>query len=311
MKKYGTLVIILIAMLLLTSCDLLSTGGTSDNLVQTQIALNVAMTQLANTQTAVAQGAGVQTQAPPPSEPTATLAVEVPLDTPTITQTLEPTLTPTAQGVWLTVNQNTNCRSGPGSIYELMGTVNQGERVQASARNPWDDYFYVLFPTIYGEKCWLWNRYATIDGDIKILPVFTPQPTPTINATNTPTTAPAGFNVSFLDVQVSGSMYGIQLYVSNTGNLVWRSIKVVLKDNTNSLTFTHTSDTFRGTDGTVIDVTNEQGDLVYGEGSRVACVNPGQLNYNPAGRSFTATVTLYANDGLSGTSNTQTITFTP
>ena len=313
MKKLSIFLVLLVSTFTLASCNLTNTGGSSDSMIQTQVALNVAMTQLANTQTALAQGAVVQTQAPPPAEPTATMTLtqEVILETPTLTLTPEPLFTPTAEGVWLSVSQNTNCRSGPGGIYELMGTVNQGQRVQAVARNPWDDYYLVNVPTIYGQKCWLWNRYATIEGDIQVLPVYTPQPTPTVNATATNTTAPAGFTVSFLDVQVNGPLYGIQLYITNTGNLIWRSVKVVLRDNTNSLTSTHTSDTFRGTDGGVIDVANEQGDLVYGEGSRVACVNPGQLNYNPAGRSFTATVTLYANDGLTGTSQTQTITFTP
>jgi hypothetical protein len=60
-----------------------------------------------------------------------------------------------------------------------------------------------------------------------------------------------------------------------------------------------------------MDTANEQGDLVIGEASMVACVNPGQFNYDPTGHNFTAKVTLYNKNGRTGTSVTKTIDFIP
>ena len=306
MHKWRVLSVLLVFSLLLTSCNLPTKNDeTSDSMMQTAIALNVALTQVASTLTAMSP---VTTQ---PAQPTATLTA-APLDSPTVTNTPEPMLTPTEAGVWLTLNENTNCRSGPGSMYELLGTISAGERVQAAARNPYDDYYYVRYQTAYSEYCWLWSRYSTLSGEINILPVYTPQPTPTPQVTPTATTAPVDFTVSYLNTQSDSGMYVIQFFVKNTGGLIWQSLSVSMKDNANSRNFNFESDVFRGIDGGVLDSGNTQNDLATGESSRVAMIGiSGTLDYNPAGHSFTATITMYSKDARTGQSLSKTITFVP
>ncbi len=306
MRKWRLFSVLLVLSLLLASCNLpVRSNDQTVSVMQTQIALNVALTQVAGTLTAMAQPA---TQ---PAQPTATLTA-APLEQPTNTLTPEPSLTPTEGGVWLTLNENTNCRSGPGSMYELLATIKKGESVQASARNPYDDYFYVRYPTPYNEYCWLWSRYSTVSGELNILPVFTPQPTPTPAVTPTATTAPVDFTVSYLNTQTDSGMYFIQFFVKNTGGLVWQSIVVSMKDNANSRNFIFESDLFRGIDGGVLDTGNTQNDLATGESSRVAVIGmSGAMDYNPAGHSFTATITMYSKDGRTGTPLSKTITFVP
>lgn len=289
----------------LTACNFPVGGASqSESIEQTAIALSVAQTQFAASQTAAAQL--------PSPESTATAAlptIEPYTSTPVLTAA--PQYTPTRGGVWLTVNENTNCRSGPGSGFDFRGLINAGQQVEAVGRSTLNDYFYIKNPTSYSEYCWLWSRYSTISGDTGTLPVFTPQPTPTPAITSTSTKAPMDFTVKYLDTQVCMPNYGIQLYIVNTGNTTWQSIKVTLVDNTSAVTKTHTNDYFFGTDGCVVDAGNKQDDLTPGEFSRVALVNPGELNYNPSGHSFTATVTLYSANGGTGTSLTKTINFTP
>jgi hypothetical protein len=305
MKRTLLFAIILLFTVSLTACNFPIGGSTgeSESAAQTAIALNVALTQFAATQTAAV---------PPVVEPSATVAMPTSEPyTPTPSMTAEPTATPTQGGVWLTVQENTNCRSGPGSMFSFMGLINAGQQVEAVGRSTINDYFYIKNPTNYSDYCWLWSRYSTVAGDTSILPVFTPQPTPTPAVTPTNTKAPEDFSVKYLDTQKCDPFYGIQLYVVNTGSTTWQSIRVTLVDNTASKTYTHKNNLFFGTDGCVKDVTNAQGDLTTGESSRVALVDDGEFNYNPSGHSFTATVIMYSADGNLGTSVTRTINFTP
>ena len=123
----------------------------------------------------------------------------------------------------------------------------------------------------------------------------------------------ADFTVRYEGFIVCKENYAIVLYVENTGSLIWKSVRVLLTDTSAQRSTFHTADLFRGvkSDPCIIDVENGQADLMIGEGSLVACVNSGQFNYNPTGRAFTASVTLYNKDGRYGTSVTKVITFTP
>ena len=101
--------ITLIIVVSLSGCSLLSGGGNqSASIDQTAIALGVAQTQFDASQTVAA--------IPPTLQPSATVAIPT-LDpfTPTPSMTVTPVYTPTLDGVWLTVVENTNCGSGPGS----------------------------------------------------------------------------------------------------------------------------------------------------------------------------------------------------
>lgn len=302
MKKLTTLSLMLVLSATLSSCNLSQLNTPSDESIQTAVAMSVGLTQAAATLTAVL----------PEATPTNEIPTITP-ETPTPTLTLEPSLTPTMQGVWLTLQENTNCRSGPGSIYDWLGMINAGQLVEAMARNPANDYFYVRNPATYSDFCWLWGKHSTVTGNIAFLPVFTPQPTPTPEISPTPTAAEADFAVSFHKVVSCSGSYAIELYLENTGSIIWQSVKVVLTDTTESKTYTHQLNTFRGvtSDACVLDVANEQEDLVNGEGSLVACINSGQFSYDPTGHSFTAKVTLYSLDDRIGTSVTKTIDFTP
>ncbi len=114
--------------------------------------------------------------------PTATATPEF-TSTPefTATPSSTPTATPTATlSITLgSLTQNTNCRSGPLAVYDLIRTFLLGDTVQIVGRNAEGDYFFVTDPASPGKDCWLWGRYLEINGDVSQRPVFTPPPTPT------------------------------------------------------------------------------------------------------------------------------------
>jgi hypothetical protein len=118
-------------------------------------------------------------------EPTLMIATETPVPTtPTFTPTTEltaspqPTLTPT-QVPRISVSENTNCRSGPGTEYLFKGVLTIGEYAEVIARSGDSEYWYITIPDIPDEGCWLWGEYASVEGVIDTIPVITPAPSPT------------------------------------------------------------------------------------------------------------------------------------
>ena len=99
---------------------------------------------------------------------------------PTSASTLTPTatLTPTPLPLMASVSLATNCRTGPGSAYPFVLSLKPGQVAQVTARSTVEDYWYIANPDQSDEYCWLWGKYATVEGDASILPVLTPAPSP-------------------------------------------------------------------------------------------------------------------------------------
>ena len=103
----------------------------------------------------------------------------------------------------VTVSQNTNCRTGPGVVYDLIGGLLIGEKAEVVGKYSAGNYWIINNPDSSGT-CWLWGQYATVTGNTAGLPEYTPPPTPTPTITPTPTftptpsppNAPANINVA-------------------------------------------------------------------------------------------------------------------
>lgn len=166
----------IILLLVLSACSLV--GGTTDNssaptpdtqgIVDTAIAATRAIeTQIAiSVQQTLASGQG---GAPQPTD------TPRPPDAPLSTNTIST--------VTVTVSINTNCRTGPGTAYPLIGALAVGQTAEVVGRSHNSDNWIIKNPNGYGT-CWLWGQYATAVGNTGALPVIQPPPTPT------PTTPP-------------------------------------------------------------------------------------------------------------------------
>ncbi len=131
-----------------------------------------------------------------PAEPEASVTsqslVEVPVTgltetptsvpSPTATFTLTPTatitLTPTSGVPMVSVSENTNCRTGPGVVYDLVGALLVGEQAVVVGKYTAGNYWIINNPNGSGT-CWLWGQYATVTGNTLGLPEYAPPPTPT------------------------------------------------------------------------------------------------------------------------------------
>ncbi|HSB00082.1 MAG TPA: hypothetical protein VLE49_05490, partial [Anaerolineales bacterium] len=98
--------------------------------------------------------------------------------TPTLTPTATITLTPTSSVPMVSVSENTNCRTGPGVVYDLVGALLIGEQAVVVGKYTAGNYWIINNPNGSGT-CWLWGQYATVIGDTLGLPEYAPPPTPT------------------------------------------------------------------------------------------------------------------------------------
>jgi hypothetical protein len=124
------------------------------------------------------------TQAAPPEMQTAAaktieavisatpLPTQPPLHTPTV-QIIQPTLTLVVkEQPKLTVEDVTNCRSGPGTGFEQVTQLAAGQQVRIVGSFP----SYYLVQTGSGT-CWVPVEFATPSGDIALVPTVTAPPT--------------------------------------------------------------------------------------------------------------------------------------
>jgi hypothetical protein len=88
------------------------------------------------------------------------------------------TLTPTLQKPMVSVSMDTNCRTGPGKLYDYLGALLVGETADVVGQSLDGQYWIINNPDLPGE-CWLWGFYATVEGSVEGLQKFTPPPTPT------------------------------------------------------------------------------------------------------------------------------------
>jgi hypothetical protein len=276
----------------LTACST-ATPTVDSNALGTMVAMSVQLTQNAATMTSMIA-----------AESATPLVTDTPI--PTETPTPAPTITPTLSGVWLTFGANTNCRSGAGTYYPVIMTLDAGSQVQAIASSTDGQFYYVRVIDTSTHYCWVWSQTASYIGDVSALAQYTSVPTNT--PTITPTSA-AGFTVTYNSLTSCSPNYALVLTVKNTGYLTWQSIKITIVDSTNGTTVTHTSDQFIGYSG--CSVSQQQEDLTTGEYGTVSNFSPGEFSYDPTGHSLAVTVSLYSQNGLSGTVMSQTIGVKP
>jgi hypothetical protein len=300
-KKKFLAIITLACLVLIPSCNL--PGGQAPLSLTTQQATipieTLVAEKLAATaavQTALANAVASTLAALATNTPEYTFTPSL-TSTPSQTPTLTITLTPSVPKA--SVSVETNCRSGPGLVYGILGVVSVGQSAEVVGKGA-GDYWIIKVPSNPSVTCWLWGQYATVAGNTSGLPVFSPPPTPT----------PAqNFTVSFVDNTNCGSQYAFQFQVNNTGGITWESINIIITNNTADTTTTHTLDSFRAYEGCPLQ--SDQLNLEPGEGGLVSNINPGQLNYDPSGDHFTATFKLCSQNGLAGTCLEKTITFNP
>ena len=273
-----------ILILTLLACNLPNLAPTVDpSVAQTMAALTVAAI--------VSQR---QTAMPSPfATPISTLS---PTDTLTPIPTLSPTplwtSTPTAPR--LSVSVDTNCRVGPGKIYDRVGALLVGETAEVVAKDPSGDYWYIRNSDSASGFCWVWGQYATLTGNMAFLPVYTPPPTPT------PTP-----DFALVKVRLDSCVeWWLNLSLENTGPITFESISLVIKDQTAKVTLSDVSNNFAYVDGCTGMAVVQR---IPAGGTRT--VSTPSFGYDPSGHKFAVTIKLCTADNLNGNCVSKQLSF--
>ncbi len=233
-------------------------------------------------------------------EPTAT-ATEAPTDTPASAATA------TSGDPMVSVSTNTNCRYGPGNVYEPpIGALLTGEEAKVVGVPASSIDYIVIDNPDGGEDCWLWTRYATITGDLSGLPKYSIPATPTPVPTDTPTPAGPVFTISYKNVHTCGANESATVSIFNTGSVIFESAKIVVDDIDASSTL------YSGSSNSPF-VTNAGGCPPGG-----SQLEPGDNAYivvpigaaPPSGHDAKYSVQMCTEDGLAGDCVTRSLTFT-
>lgn len=230
-------------------------------------------------------------------QPTDTLPILAP-PTPTLfpdTPSPSPTNTPDERPL-ARIKQNTNCRSGPGTVFEILYIALIDDELPVRGISTLTDYVLTEIPGKPGELCWLWTQYVELSGNYASLPVSTPPPTPT---------PVISFKV-FFDYLDSCVGWDPAFKLTNNGSVTFKSYFVTLTDTTTSMTQDNSADHFDKTAGCPAV-------------QSIPELDPGMTGwayvysfpYNPSGNPMTGSIKLCTETGLSGTCVSKGLSFTP
>ncbi len=251
---------------------------------------------------------------PAVQESTLTFTPEPPTSTSTLTLTPTPTLTatafytPTPVVPQISVSVPTNCRNGPGKVYQREGALLVGETAQIYGRDPTGGYWYIRNPDSGSGYCWVWGEYATLTGNTALLPVYTPPPTPTPTYTPRPTFTPTpapDFEAAYSSLDTCLGWW-VEIALKNTGSIPFKSMGITIKDTVTDIVLANFTDGFTDNNGCLSSTTRD----TLGLGKSFVVSAPA-FGYDPSGNKLRATIILCSDTGQTGTCVTKTINFKP
>lgn len=160
-----------------------------------------------------------------PADPVTPQVTDTPTGTPTTasteTSSPEPSATATVELPKAKINRETNCRVGPGGLYDLVATYQAGQVLEVVAKDLGSAYWFIRNPEKPEEQCYVMAQNVTIDGDTSALPKFTPRPSPT---------PPPYFEAAFKKFENCNGNRFANFIVENTGSVTFRSAYIKVTD---------------------------------------------------------------------------------
>lgn len=239
-----------------------------------------------------------QTEAALVNPPTATFTSLPALATLTFEPTLSstPELTPTLETPLITVSADTNCRTGPGQVFERVGMLLVGETAEIVGREPRGEYWLIPNPDESDvEYCWVWGEYATVTGNLLPLLFASPPPTPVLNV-----------NISHARLESCNGIWWVDFKLENLSVVSFRSISLIVRDATTNTVVTMELNGFTNKDGCGTTSTVEA--LIAGG---TVTVSSSAFGYNPSGNNLGAKIKLCTSLDRTGACLERELTFKP
>jgi len=225
-----------------------------------------------------------------------------PTDTPSPTLSPTPVFTFTPSFPQISVSVATNCREGPGKIYNRVGALLVGQVVQIHGRNSDGTYWYIRNPNSATGFCWVWGAYATVSSNALTVPIFTPPPTPTPTITLTPKPF---FDTTYVGMDTCAGWW-VEFRLDNKSDIVFKSISLTVKDLKTNTVLSLQTNGFTNRDGCVASKTH---DSLSANGARR--VSSPVFSYDPTGHNLEVTIQLCSKIDLKGSCTSDVITFKP
>ncbi|TFH47502.1 MAG: sigma-70 family RNA polymerase sigma factor [Lysobacterales bacterium] len=124
----------------------------------------------------------VATQPVPAENPPVNLVPVAPIASPTPTTTATEILGPP----FVKALMNANCRSGPGSVFDILGYLLEAQLAPVNGRLA-DSTWWRIESQDGPGSCWIWDYLIEKQGDFSSVPVIAPPPTPTPADSQPPT----------------------------------------------------------------------------------------------------------------------------
>ena len=287
-KSTPILLLVTVLLILSQACTVPGISTSDPNSMNTAIAQTIVV--------GLTQTAGAVIPIDMVNSPIPTFTPELPTFTPTAALSPTPALTSTPVIPQISVSVATNCRVGPGKVYDRVGALLLGEVAEVVARDPIGNYWYIRNPDQSNGFCWLWGEYATVTGNISVLPVYTPPPTPT----------PTPNFAAFYAGKDTCTGWWVDIELDNTGGVAFRSISLTVRDTVTDTVLSMYADSFTDING--CGTSNTKDTLPSGSSRTVS--SPA-FTYDPTGHKLRATITLCSSPGQVGMCVTQVIHFTP
>ena len=96
-----------------------------------------------------------------------------------------PSATPPPVRVEAIEPQGTNVRAGPGTDYDLLGTMVAGQVGEILGRSNDSAWLKITYVGPHGNEGWVFRQIVRVFGDVPTLPIAEPPPTPTLPPTST------------------------------------------------------------------------------------------------------------------------------
>lgn len=146
------------------------------------------------------------------------------------------TITPTYSVPMLTVQESTNCRTGPGEEYEVIFTYLTGKELEIVGRYDPGNFWLVKSNESPNGTCWLWGEFVEVTGSYWAVSSVTPPPT----ATSAPPRGPGiiEWNFSCSDGAITFSVTWADNAANETGYRIFRNGEAIVELPADSTTYT-------------------------------------------------------------------------
>ena len=99
---------------------------------------------------------------------------------PATSQPVAPTVEPTSSVPMISASMDTNCRTGPSTVYEAVSYLLVGKTSEVVNKYQNGLWWVIKDPNEPGKRCWVWGTTTNVTGNWQQLPEATQPPTPTV-----------------------------------------------------------------------------------------------------------------------------------